>query len=62
MSIAAFSIKRPVLISMVMVAMIIFGVLAYIGMPLNITPSIDIPYVLVQTTYAGASPDLIESQ
>ena len=31
MSIAAFSIKRPVLISMVMVAMIIFGVLAYIG-------------------------------
>ena len=62
MSIAAFSIKRPVLISMVMVAMIIFGVLAYIGMPLNITPSIDIPYVLVQTTYPGASPDLIESQ
>ena len=62
MSIAAFSIKRPVLISMVMVGMIIFGVLAYIGMPLNITPSIDIPYVLVQTTYAGASPDLIESQ
>ena len=47
---------------MVMVGMIIFGVLAYIGMPLNITPSIDIPYVLVQTTYAGASPDLIESQ
>ena len=62
MSIAAFSIKRPVLISMVMVAMIIFGVLAYIGMPLNITPAIDIPYVLVQTQYAGASPDLIESQ
>ena len=62
MSIAAFSIKRPVLISMIMVAMIIFGVLAYTGMPLNITPAIDIPYVLVQTQYAGASPDLIESQ
>ncbi|MBR4159649.1 MAG: efflux RND transporter permease subunit, partial [Spirochaetia bacterium] len=62
MSIAAFSIKRPVLISMVMVGLVIFGVLAYVGMPLNITPSIDIPYVLVQTKYAGASPDLIESQ
>ena len=45
-----------------MVAMVIFGALAYIGMPLNITPAIEIPYVLVQTTYAGASPDLIESQ
>ena len=62
MSIAGFSIKRPVLISMIMVAMVIFGALAYIGMPLNITPAIEIPYVLVQTTYAGASPDLIESQ
>ena len=62
MSIAAFSIKRPVLISMVMVGLVIFGVLAYVGMPLNITPAIEIPYVLVQTTYAGASPDLIESQ
>lgn len=62
MSIAAFSIKRPVLISMVMVGLVIFGVLAYVGMPLNITPAIDIPYVLVQTTYAGASPELIESQ
>ena len=62
MSIAAFSIKRPVLISMVMVGLVIFGVLAYVGMPLNITPAIDIPYVLVQTKYAGASPDLIESQ
>ena len=62
MSIAAFSIKRPVLISMVMVGLVIFGVLAYMGMPLNITPAIDIPYVLVQTTYAGAAPELIESQ
>ncbi|MBR5915869.1 MAG: efflux RND transporter permease subunit, partial [Spirochaetia bacterium] len=62
MSIAAFSIKRPVLISMVMVGLVIFGVLAYVGMPLNITPAIDIPYVLVQTNYAGASPELIESQ
>ena len=47
---------------MVMVGLVIFGVLAYVGMPLNITPAIDIPYVLVQTNYAGASPELIESQ
>ena len=51
MSIAAFSIKRPVLISMVMVGLVIFGVLAYVGMPLNITPAIDIPYVILLSMF-----------
>ena len=62
MSIAGLSIKRPVMVSMVILALVLFGVLSYTGMSLNIVPSVNIPYVLVQTTYPGASPDLIESQ
>lgn len=62
MNIAELSIKRPVLMSMVIVALILFGFLAFTTLPTNITPSVELPYVVVQVQYTGASPDLIESQ
>ncbi len=48
--------------SMVIIGLILFGGLAYTTLPTNITPSVDLPYVVVQVQYTGASPDLIESQ
>lgn len=62
MFLSDISIKRPVLVSMIMAAFIIFGIIAYVTLPLNITPELELPYVFVQVVYPGASPDLIESQ
>jgi HAE1 family hydrophobic/amphiphilic exporter-1 len=55
------SIKRPVLISMVMVALLLFGILGFMNLPLNLMPSVDIPYITIQTIYPGAAPGQIEN-
>ncbi len=62
MNIVDLSIKRPIMISMGLIALTLFGVLAYFTLPQSLFPTVKIPYVTVQTTYAGASPDVIEMQ
>ncbi|MDC7220090.1 MAG: efflux RND transporter permease subunit [Spirochaetales bacterium] len=60
MFLADLSIKRPVMISMFMIAFLLFGIIAFVGMPLNLMPDAEIPYITIQTVYAGAAPGQIE--
>ncbi|PID55266.1 hypothetical protein CSB45_16335 [candidate division KSB3 bacterium] len=62
MFLSDISIKRPVMVGMLMVALLLFGIMAYLSLPLNLQPSVDIPFVTVQTLYPGASPDQVDSQ
>lgn len=62
MFLSDLSIKRPVMVSMLLVALLIFGFLGYNNLSLGLMPDIKIPYVTIQTTYAGASPTEIESE
>jgi hydrophobic/amphiphilic exporter-1 (mainly G- bacteria), HAE1 family len=62
MNIVDLSIKRPIMISMGLIACVIFGVMAYFKLPQSLLPTVTLPYVTVQTTYAGASPEVIETQ
>lgn len=61
MSITEISIKRPLLISTVFIALILFGVISYLDLNYNLLPSFSAGVLNVQTTYPGASPDEIES-
>lgn len=61
MFLSEISIKRPVMISMIMIALLMFGVLAYRNLPLNLMPEVKVPYVTIQTVYAGAGPQQIEN-
>ena len=54
-------IKRPVLTIMCSVALVILGLMAYSGMGVSLYPNVDVPYVLVQTTLAGASSEEMET-
>lgn len=62
MFLSDLSIKRPVMMSMLLVALLMFGVIGYTNLPLSLMPDVKIPYITVQTIYAGASPTEIESQ
>ena len=62
MNVVDLSLKRPIMVSMALAACIIFGIAAYISMPLMLIPDAKLPYVTVRTIYAGASPDVIETQ
>jgi len=62
MSLADLSIKRPIMMSMFLIVFALFGTMSYFGMPLDLFPVVDIPYITVQTTYSGAGPKEIETQ
>ncbi|MBN1326312.1 MAG: efflux RND transporter permease subunit, partial [Candidatus Cloacimonetes bacterium] len=61
MILSKLSINRPVMISMVISVFLVFGILAYFGLSLNLMPEADIPYVTIQTVYAGAGPNEVET-
>ncbi|HOC45606.1 MAG TPA: efflux RND transporter permease subunit, partial [Syntrophorhabdaceae bacterium] len=62
MNIVDLSIKRPIMVSMGLVALVLFGILSYFSLPVSLFPNMSVPYVTIQTVYAGASPEVIETQ
>ncbi|MDP2952076.1 MAG: efflux RND transporter permease subunit, partial [Chloroflexota bacterium] len=56
------SVKRPVFITMVMLALVVMGAIAYTRLGVDLYPDVSFPVVAVQTAYPGASPDEVESQ
>ena len=62
MFLSDLSIKRPVMMGMILVALLLFGFIGYRDLPLTLMPDFNMPVVTVQTTYAGAGPLETESQ
>ena len=54
-------ILRPVATSLLMVAILLAGFLAYKQLPLSALPEVDYPTIQVVTLYPGASPDVVTS-
>ncbi|HIJ63439.1 MAG TPA: MdtB/MuxB family multidrug efflux RND transporter permease subunit [Rhodospirillaceae bacterium] len=54
-------ILRPVATSLLMVAILLVGMLAFRFLPLSALPEVDYPTIQVQTFYPGASPDVMTS-
>ncbi|MDD3648229.1 MAG: efflux RND transporter permease subunit [Candidatus Dojkabacteria bacterium] len=61
-NITKFSIKRPLALLMAVLATVIFGVRAYKSLNTSLIPEVNIPYVIVQTIYPGASAEVVENQ
>ena len=54
-------ILRPVATSLLMVAIMLSGILAFQFLPVSALPQVDYPTIQVQTFYPGASPDVMTS-
>src|SRR5258708_5273871 len=54
-------ILRPVATSLMMVAILLSGVVAYRLLPLSALPEVDYPTIQIVTLYPGASPDVTTS-
>jgi multidrug efflux pump len=54
-------ILRPVATSLLMVAILLAGIVAYRVLPLSALPQVDYPTIQVVTLYPGASPDVVTS-
>ena len=57
-----FSVKKPLTVFVAVIAVLVLGVVAYFKMTPDLLPNMDFPYVLVITTYPGASPEKVESE
>src|SRR4051812_5593538 len=62
MRLSEISISRPVLATMMSLAIILFGVIGLMRLPVRELPDVDPPIVNVMTIYTGASAAVIETQ
>jgi len=61
MFLTRISINHPVFATMIMVAIMVFGVYSYQRLPIEQLPDVDFPVVAVVVSYPGASPEAVEA-
>src|SRR6201984_8898 len=57
MNLSELFIRRPVMTVALSVSVILFGLVAYFGLPVSDLPAIDYPVIQVQVNYPGATPE-----
>ncbi len=62
MFLSELSIKRPVLTTMMMAALVVLGLFSYRRLSIDLWPEIEFPFVVIQTQYPGASPEAVERE
>ena len=61
MNLSAIFIRRPVMTTLVMSAILVFGLIAYTALPVSDLPNVDYPVISVNASLAGASPETMAS-
>ena len=62
MNLSELSIKRPVLATVMVLIIIIFGIIGYTSLPVREYPNVDNPIITVHVSYPGANAEVIENQ
>ena len=58
---AKFSVKKPYTVIVGILLVIALGVISFMNMTTDLLPSMDLPYIIVYTTYVGGTPESVES-
>lgn len=61
MFLAQASIRRPIAMTTLILCLLMFGILAYRTIGVDLLPRVDVPFVTITVVYPGASPDEIET-
>ncbi len=62
MRITEFSLRNPLVIASVTIAIALFGLFNYLNMGVAIMPNVNFPTVIVTTVYPGADPETVEAK
>ena len=62
MSLPSFSVRRPVLVTMVFLGIVVLGVITFVRLPLDMFPDIEAPMISLITTWKGASATDVEEK
>ncbi|MGZ3597754.1 MAG: efflux RND transporter permease subunit, partial [Syntrophales bacterium] len=61
MNLSDIFIRRPIMTTLVMTAILLFGFVAYRSLPVSDLPNVDFPTILVSVNFPGASPETMAS-
>ncbi len=61
MNLSGASVRRPVTTLMAILVLVLFGIVSLARLPIDLLPSIEVPVVVVSTTYQGVGPQEMES-
>jgi hydrophobic/amphiphilic exporter-1 (mainly G- bacteria), HAE1 family len=61
MNIAEIFIRRPIMTTLVMMGILLFGVMGYMRLPVSDLPNVDFPTILVTANQPGANPETMAS-
>lgn len=56
-----FSVKKPFTVVVAVIMILLLGGISFTKMTTDLLPSLNLPYVIVMTTYPGASPEKVET-
>ncbi|MCI0706838.1 MAG: efflux RND transporter permease subunit [Ignavibacteriae bacterium] len=62
MKLSHISIQRPVFATVMSLAILLFGIISFLRLPVREYPDIDPPIISVVTLYRGASPSVVETE
>ena len=57
MNLSSLFIQRPVMTTLVMMGILLFGIAAYTQLPVSDLPNVDYPVISVNANLAGAGPE-----
>jgi HAE1 family hydrophobic/amphiphilic exporter-1 len=61
MNVASLFIRRPIMTTLLMLSMLIFGLMGYRRLPVSDLPNVDFPTIFVDARLPGASPETMAS-
>ena len=59
---AKFSVRKPLTVFVAVLAVLILGIVSVTRMTPDLLPNMNFPYVIIMTTYPGASPETVEEE
>lgn len=62
MDIVRFAISNPVKVSVGVILVVLFGILALTQIPIQLTPNVDEPVITIETNWTGRSPEEVERE
>ena len=62
MSVARWSVSRPVAVTMRIAALVLLGIICFTRLPVDLLPRVDLPVVAVNTNWPNTPPQEIETQ
>ncbi len=55
------SINRPTTVAMIYIAIAVVGVASFLDIPVELLPDVEYPQLSINTTWPGASPEVVEA-